>query len=121
MIKPHAEPSGKSQLCGLVALLHHQHYSSGPIALGEAGSDRSNDPCRYQVEPVTAPLASRRIMGRTEAMCEMHSWSYDVDRCRVISITPQCQCCENKGNHQVEAQEQFNNVTEAQLLACEHY
>jgi hypothetical protein len=87
MTMPHAEPPG-SQLCGYVAFLHHRHYSSSPSALGEAASARSNGPCRYQVEPATAPLASRRIMGRTAVMCEMLSWSYDVDRCRVMVITP---------------------------------
>lgn len=52
-------------------------------------------------------------------MCEMFSWSYDVDRCRVIAITPQCRECEHDGNNGIEAQEQLRNVMEAQLLARE--
>jgi hypothetical protein len=81
MIGPHAEPPEKGQLHGHVALLHHQHYSSGPIALGEAASARSNGPCRYQVEPATAPLASCRVWAELK-LCARCS----VDRMTSIAV-----------------------------------
>lgn len=92
MIRSHAEPPGESQSCGYVALLHQQHYSSGPIALGEAASARRYGPCRpkWSLRQPWLPAALWAEL--------MLSWSYDVDRCRVMVITPQYRCCEcNEG------------------------